>query len=250
MSTERLVEVSIKRQENTDSPSHWESFHVPYEKGMNITTVLQRIAAHPVTTQGQKTTPVSCETNCLEEVCGACTMVINGKVRQACTALVDKLEQPIQLQPMTKFPLVRDLWVDRQSMFENLKKVKAWIPVDGSYDLGAGPKVSPEKQQMAYALSRCMTCGCCLEVCPQINPRSDFMGAIIMNAVALFNSHPTGELNKNERLDAVMGKGGITDCGDAQNCVKACPKEIPLTTSIAEVGRQTSVRIFEKIFKD
>ena len=49
-------------------------------------------------------TPVVWECNCLEEVCGACTMVINGKVRQACTALVDALPQPIVLEPMSKFP--------------------------------------------------------------------------------------------------------------------------------------------------
>jgi succinate dehydrogenase / fumarate reductase, iron-sulfur subunit len=250
MDAPRTVEIHVKRQETSSSSPHWETFAVPYEKGMNVTTVLQRIAQNPTTIDSHPTTPVSYETNCLEEVCGACTMVINGKVRQACTALIDHLTQPIRLEPMSKFPLVRDLWVNRQTIFDNLKKVKAWIPVDGSYDLGPGPKVSPEDQQMAYALSRCMTCGCCMEVCPQFNERSDFMGAAIMNAVVLYNSHPTGNMNKNERLEPVMGKGGVADCGDAQNCVKACPKEIPLTTSIAELGRQTSVRIFEKFFKD
>ncbi len=250
MINQRTVEIRVKRQENPKTPFRWESFSIPYEQRMNVITLLQRIAEQPVTSDGNRTTPVSWECNCLEEVCGACTMLVNGKVRQSCTALVDQLEQPIRLEPMTKFPLVRDLWVDRQSMFENLKKVKAWIPVDGSYDLGPGPKISPEDQQMAYSLSRCMSCGCCLEVCPQINPRSDFMGAAVMNAVVLFNSHPTGEMNKNERLEAVMGQGGIADCGNAQNCVHACPKEIPLTTSIAELGRQTTIRIVEKIFKD
>jgi succinate dehydrogenase / fumarate reductase, iron-sulfur subunit len=250
MSTDKDIEIYVKRQENAQSPERWECFKVPHEQGMNITTVLMRIAQSPVTTDGTKTTPVTFETNCLEEVCGACTMVINGHVRQSCTALVDQLEKPIRLEPMTKFPLIRDLWVDRQRLFDNMKKVKAWIPVDGSYDLGPGPHIAPEIQQQAYAMSRCMSCGCCMEVCPQYNERSDFMGAAVMNAVVLFNSHPTGNMNKNERLETVMGKGGVADCGDAQNCVKACPKEIPLTTSIAELSRQTSVRIFEKIFKE
>lgn len=250
MEKQPTVSVLVKRQEAPDVPFRWESFLVPYEKGMNVTTVLLRIARSPVTTDGKATTPISCETNCLEEICGACTMIINGKVRQSCTALVDHLEQPISLEPMTKFPLIRDLWVNRQSIFDNLKKVKAWIPVDGSYDLGPGPKISPDAQQKAYALSRCISCGCCLEVCPQINSRSDFMGAAIMNAVVLFNSNPIGASNKNERLQEVMGKGGIADCGNAQNCQRACPKDIPLTESIAELGRQTTVRILEKIFTD
>ena len=45
----------------------------------------------------------------------------------------------------------------------------------------------------------------------------------------------------DERLKALMGPGGITDCGNAQNCVKACPKDIPLTTSIAAINRDTTV---------
>jgi len=38
-----------------------------------------------------------------------------------------------------------------------------------------------------------------------------------------------------------MAPGGITDCGNAQNCVKVCPKDIPLTDSIAKAGRQTTL---------
>lgn len=62
--------------------------------------------------------------SCLEEVCGACSMVINGKARQACTALIDKLGDTITLEPMSTFPVIRDLMVDRQRMFESLKKSK------------------------------------------------------------------------------------------------------------------------------
>ncbi|MEZ6105506.1 MAG: 2Fe-2S iron-sulfur cluster-binding protein [Pirellulaceae bacterium] len=91
--------------------------------------------------------------NCLEEVCGACTMVINGRVRQACSALVDRLlkDRPgeIELRPMTKFPVVRDLVVDRGRMFRALQKVHAWVPVDGYYDMGAGPNsVEPNRNRL------------------------------------------------------------------------------------------------------
>ena len=100
-------------------------------------------------------------------------MLINGKVRQACSALVDKLGEPgapITLEPMTKFPLVRDLFVDRQRLFKDLKRVKAWVPIDGTYDLGPGPPISQDLQEERYPLSRCISCGCCLEACPQYTP--------------------------------------------------------------------------------
>jgi succinate dehydrogenase / fumarate reductase iron-sulfur subunit len=237
--------VRVLRQADPHGGSHWETFEVPYEDGMNVTTVLQRIAAHPVTTDHQKTTPVAYDACCLEEVCGACSMVINGQVRQACSALVDQLleDSPgeIELRPMAKFQVVRDLLVDRRPMFEALKKVKAWVRVDGYHDLGPGPRIGPQEQEEAYGLARCMTCGCCLEACPQFNDRSSFIGPAAISQAILFNAHPTGRVDRDDRLEVLSGEGGIVDCGNAQNCVRVCPKEIPLTDSIAKAGRDTTL---------
>jgi len=242
------IVIRIKRQDGPDKPSRWEEFSVPYRANMNIISCLQWIAAHPMTSDGKPTPAPVWDSGCLEEVCGACTMVINGKVRQSCSALVDKLEQPITLEPMTKFPLVRDLWVDRSRLFNDLKKVKAWVPIDGTYDLGAGPAISQELQEERYPLSRCISCGCCLEACPQYTPSNHFVGAAVISQVRLFNDHPTGAALKNERLEAIMGEGGITECGKAGNCVEVCPKQIPLLESIASVQRQATVYAVKKFF--
>jgi succinate dehydrogenase / fumarate reductase iron-sulfur subunit len=146
---------------------------------------------------------------------------------------------------MSKFPLVRDLVVNRGVMFESLKKIRGWIPIDGTYDLGPGPRISPRTQEWAYVLSTCMTCGCCLEACPQINEHTHFMGAAAISQVRLFNAHPTGAMHGADRLRALMGEGGIQDCGKSQNCVEVCPKEIPLTTSISEMFRETAKQAFK-----
>ena len=245
---QKFVEVQIKRQERPDAPSHWESFKIKWRPNLNVIALLQDLQVNPTTAEGKQTTPPAWEAACLEEVCGTCSMLINGKPRQACTALIDKLEQPIRLEPFTKFPLVRDLITDRARMFDHLKQVKAWVNIDGTYDLGPGPKYSQTLALSRYKMSECMTCGCCLEACPQYGPQSPFIGPQAINQVRLFNDHPTGALNASVRLEAVMGPGGVTDCGDAQNCVKVCPKLIPLTESIAVVSRQTTKHAFKKIF--
>jgi succinate dehydrogenase / fumarate reductase iron-sulfur subunit len=173
-------------------------------------------------------------------------MLVNGKVRQSCSALIDQIApngETITLEPMSKFPVVRDLMVDRQRMFEDMKRVKAWIHVDGTHELGPGPRESPENQEERYPLSRCMTCGCCLEACPQYGPGFAFVGAFALNLVRLYNSHPSGKMHADERLETVMGNGGVEDCGKAQNCVEVCPKEIPLVDSIAVVARETTRRM-------
>ena len=76
---------------------------------MNVISAMMEIATNPVTADGRRTTPITYDSNCLEEICGSCAMLINGKARMACSALVDNLEQPIKVEPLSKFPLVRDL---------------------------------------------------------------------------------------------------------------------------------------------
>lgn len=266
--------VRILRQSRPGEASYWELFQLPREPGLNITGVLQRIAAHPVTVSDQHVAPVAFDASCLEDVCGSCTMLINGHAQQACSALVDSLldeeSTEIELRPMSTFPVVRDLVVDRRRLFRALEKVHAWISVDGCHDLGPGPRQSQREQEEAYPLSQCMSCGCCLEACPQyvlvdvrrspgesdsaFNAREDiefdrtFLGAHAMNQVVLMNSHPTGRHEAGARLDAVMAEGGVQLCGKAQNCTAVCPKNIPLTDSWGRIGRATTLHMIKKLF--
>ncbi|GAK09743.1 succinate dehydrogenase iron-sulfur subunit [Geomicrobium sp. JCM 19038] len=248
MSEQKTVRFIVTRQDSPDASPYTEEFEIPHRENMNVISALMEIRRNPVTVDGKDSAPVVWDMNCLEEVCGACSMVINGKPRQSCTALVDQLDQPIRLEPMKTFPVVRDLVVDRSRMFDSLKKVKAWIPIDGTYDLGPGPRMAENKRQWAYELSKCMTCGVCLEACPNVNSKSDFIGPAPVSQVRLFNAHPTGEMNREERLNALMGDGGLSNCGNSQNCVQACPKGIPLTTSIAALNRDMTLQSFKNFF--
>ncbi len=246
---EKTVALKIKRQDSADAPPRWEEFEVPWQEHLNVHAALMQIQFNPTTKGGQKVAPVVWDANCLEEVCGSCTMVINGRVRQACSALCDDLEQPIELRPMTKFPLVRDLAVDRTRIFDKFKEVHAWIDLDGTHDMGPGPRYSPELAEMRYDLSRCMACACCMEACPNYGPQSLWMGPAAVSQARLFNLHPSGAMHADERLDAMMDPGGIVDCGNSQNCVEACPKEIPLTTSLADMMRATTKHALLSIFR-
>src|ERR1700760_469850 len=246
---ERTIKIEIKRQNGPDGQAHWDKFEVPYRPGMNVISSMMEIATNRVTADGRGTTPITYDSNCLEEVCGSCAMLINGKARMACSALIDNLEQPIRLEPFSKFPVVRDLATDRSVIFENLKAVKAWVPVDGTYDLGSGPRTTPTEQEEAYPISRCISCCCCMEACPQFNESTGFVGAATIAQVRIFNQHPTGKALKHERLQALMGDGGIQECGYAQNCVEVCPKDIPLTKAIADTGREVMKQAIKDFFR-
>lgn len=271
----QFINVRVLRQDEPGKKSYWELHRITYEREMNVISVLQRIAAQATTVDGKKVTPVAWDCGCLEEVCGSCTMLINGRVRQSCSALVDRLlvenSDEIVLEPMAKFPVIRDLVVDRARLFRGLTQLKGWVPVDSYYNLGPGERISREDQEHNYPLSQCMSCGCCLDACPQYQKieltqnqgESDeafeqrqnaafddaFIGAAGMSQAMLFNNHPTGKALAAERLEALSGPGGVATCGNAQNCVAVCPKEIPLTRSIARTGRATTLHAIKKWFE-
>ncbi|MBL8060908.1 MAG: succinate dehydrogenase iron-sulfur subunit [Chthonomonas sp.] len=241
------IRLKVHRQASKDAPAHFDTFEIPLQENMNVISALIEIRKNPVNIEGKHVPPPVWDAACLEEVCGSCTMNINGKIQQACSALIENIgvkvgdAYEVTLEPMKKFPLVRDLSVDRAKMFENLKKVKAWVPIDGSYDLGMAQAQDDHVRQLRYSLSRCMTCGCCVEACPQVSEKSEFVGPAAIGQALLFNLHPVGGTLAEERMEFLTTSEGITNCGNAQNCVKVCPKGVPLTLAISRLNRDTTV---------
>lgn len=245
--TAAKVRLRIKRQDGLGQAAYFEEFEIAYQDKMNVISALMEVRKNPVTTEGKNVQPPAWEAACLEEVCGSCTMRVNGTVRQSCTALIEAVGDLVAdtyyltLEPMAKFPVMRDLIVDRGRMFDNLKKVKAWVPIDGSYDLGPAEPQDDGVRQLRYSLSRCMSCGCCVDACPNFNDRTDFVGPAAIGQALLFNLHPVGSTLAHERLEFLTSEEGISGCGNAQNCVKVCPKSVPLTRAIAQLNRDTTV---------
>ncbi len=90
----KTITLKIQRQDAADRPEtrRWEEFSVQWQPQMNVISALHGDPARTRSRRrGKKVAPVVWESVCLEEVCGACTMIINGRVRQACTALVDQI---------------------------------------------------------------------------------------------------------------------------------------------------------------
>lgn len=237
----------------TEGNQFVEEFELELTPLMNIITALMEIQKRPINKKGELSTPVVWEQACLEEVCGSCSMLVNGIPRQSCTAMIQPLlEQSgtdtIHLAPFNCYPLIRDLVIDRSRIFDDLKKLKSYSEVDGSRSRDFGPRILPKTQEVMYELSTCMSCGCCLVACPNYTKTTNFVGAALVGQTRLFNLHPNGQSNKEERLHTLMGKGGLHECSKAQNCVQVCPKKIDLVEAIAEMGHQTTRQSIKEFF--
>ena len=90
MAEKRQIRLKVLRQDapNDRGTKRWEEFDVAWHPQMNVISALMEIQRHPQTADGTPTAPVVWDAACLEEVCGSCTMLVNGKVRQACSAMI------------------------------------------------------------------------------------------------------------------------------------------------------------------
>lgn len=158
------------------------------------------------------------ECSCLQKKCGACAMVINSVPRLACDAKLSELGSRVRIEPLRKFPVIADLMADRTQMLENLKKMRLW--------LNEQSKTDELSNDIAYEASRCLQCGCCLEVCPNFFCGSDFFGAAAMTPVSrIIAAAPESqkkELFKEYREHFFEG------CGKSLACRNICPAGIDI----------------------
>lgn len=246
----------IKRQDNPQGDPYWEDFQVDQTPDMTVLTALKAIQENPRNVKGEATTPVIWESNCCNGACGSCAMLINRQPRLACSALIEELGCTIVLEPLSKFPVERDLAVNRSKMFEDLIEIGDWVMPRPGQTIDKGSLIDDLDRTFAENLSKCVHCGICLEACPQYHDKSSFVGAAsIAKACLVFltggrTQHaPKGPLfGAVSLLDRIMQEGGIEDCENAGNCEKVCPKGVPLITSLARMKREVTKRAFRKFF--
>ncbi len=241
--------LKIRRQDDPEDLPYWEIFEVPYEPGVTVSSALSVVGLNPVTAEGNPTTPVAWDCSCNEGICGSCTMLINGKARQACKVMLEDFDGPIVLEPLSKFPIVRDLKVDRLKMLDALKKHECWVSLDDltpkGYDVER--KNGDDQERIARFLD-CILCGACSEACPQVNDRSAFTGAFVFSHVLHLNDHPIGRNSAKERVAALGSRGGIVDCAGSENCEMVCPRGIPLVEAASKLGWDTLAHSVKRFF--
>ncbi|MBK7585366.1 MAG: 4Fe-4S dicluster domain-containing protein [Myxococcales bacterium] len=233
--SEKLV-LRILRQ---DSPAEletrrFEEFEVEGAAGDSIATALHTIAKHPVTREGKPVAPIAFESNCRADGCSACTMLVNGHVRPACRTPLHEARPKrgsIVLEPLSKFPVVRDLIVDKARLRTARLKLGAWLDAEAE-----GPLPVP---RALAGFDRCTECGACVEACPETS-NAAFVGAAALNEVSFLNRTGAGAARGAARLAAAMAAGGVASCGKARVCVEVCPERMPLFDSILDLEHNTT----------
>ncbi len=223
------MRVRILRQQSPASEPYWEIFDYDGPSENSVAGVLDYINYNDdiATVEGRRSTRVGWECSCLQGICGACAMVINGAPALACETLVKDLKgSEIEIRPLRKFPVIHDLIVDRASIQENLTRTNMYI---GEYQ----PSGDSDHAHQ-YAAAKCLKCGLCLEVCPNYVDGRTFYGAAFANDCYLVASRNSA---KGREIAGVYGEHFGKGCSKSLSCVDVCPMKIPTLASMAKLNR-------------
>lgn len=211
------IEISVKRQRSKEEPPYIQKFTYTGEGNLTVADWLAE-----VNQKEAKTDRIAWECGCLEKKCGACAMLVNGYPRLACSVFLKKAAKrgKIRLEPFRKFPLIKDLMVDRSTIFDTMKDMKLWIHEKN-------PSVFGENRDLQYQAGQCLQCGCCLEICPNFLAGKAFAGASAMTeAYRAIAQNSWGD--HREDMKKEYRKRFFSYCGQSFSCQSVCPQNLPL----------------------
>ncbi len=214
------LEVSRYRPEEESEPT-LESYEVPYNKDWVILDALNYV-------KNEIDGSVTFRWSCRMGVCGSCGMMANGEPKLTCAVPLTDYDpaQPIRIEPLQFFPVVRDLVIDMSSFLDKLSSVKPWIIRD---DVEAKEAVeykqTPAELDAYKQFSMCINCMLCYSACPVVGLEPEFTGPA---AIALAQRYNLDSRDKGaeDRMDALDAHEGLWGCTFVGECTKVCPKNV------------------------
>jgi fumarate reductase iron-sulfur subunit len=164
--------------------------------------------------------------SCRMGVCGSCGMLVNGRPVLTCAAFVRNYEGTIRVEPLSNFPIVRDLVVDLDGFIDKIKSVKPWIIRKIEKDLSEGEyRQSPEQLEEFKQFSMCINCALCYAACPVLANEPEFVGPAAIALAHRYNLDSRDEGNA-DRFARLTGGDGVWACSYANECSQVCPKHV------------------------
>jgi succinate dehydrogenase / fumarate reductase iron-sulfur subunit len=222
LSSSKSITLRISRYNPAyDETSGFMEFSVPYEKWTTVLDAILEVKKH-------FDHSVAVRYSCRQASCGSCGMMINGKPRLACFTKITELNSDvITVEPMSNFPIIRDLAVKFERLFDTHHKIKPYLIRDDS-EIESDAKEflqTPEEVEQYIQFANCIKCGLCNSACPTMATDSSFVGPQAL-AQAYRYVADSRDKGKDSRLKIIDESHGIWRCHFAGSCSQVCPKGV------------------------
>jgi succinate dehydrogenase / fumarate reductase iron-sulfur subunit len=180
--------------------------------------------------QGEQAPDLAIRWNCKAGKCGSCSAEINGNPRLMCMTRLDQLplDQPVTIEPMKTFPLIRDLATDVSWNFRAKKKIKKFKPRPPDHEDGTW-RMDQQDVDRVQEFRKCIECFLCQDVCHVLREHDlheSFIGPRLIVYTAALEMHP---LDVEHRVGDLKKSQGIGYCNITKCCTKVCPEDIAIT---------------------
>ena len=165
--------------------------------------------------------------SCRMGICGSCGMMVNGEPKLTCaTFLADYAPAPVRVEPLTNFPVIRDLIVDIGDFMRKLVTIKPWIMRQFEKPLSEGEyRQTPQEMDEYKQFSMCINCMLCYAACPIYGLDPKFIGPAAIALAQRYNLDSRDQAS-SERLEILSSHEGIWGCTFVGECTKVCPKHV------------------------
>jgi fumarate reductase iron-sulfur subunit len=164
--------------------------------------------------------------SCRMGICGSCGMTVNGEPKLTCaTFLADYAPGPVRVEPLSNFPVVRDLVIEMGDFMRKLPAVKPWIVRKEEKLSEGGYLQTPEQMDEYKQFSMCINCMLCYAACPVYGLDPTFFGPAAIALAQRYNLDSRDE-GATERLEILSRHDGIWGCTFVGECTKVCPKGV------------------------
>lgn len=223
------MNIRIRRRRDAESTPYWQTFTYDGPLHVTVSAVLDTLnyADDLFDIEGHTAPRIRWECSCMQTMCGGCAMVINGTPALACGTFLDELRgDEVVLEPLSKFPVIADLIVDRSIIYESLNEAQAYLHDEVTLD--------EADRARQYAIAKCLKCGLCLEVCPNYGPGGPFFGPILANESYLLSTqNPT-----SDEVRVQYNRHFESGCSKSLSCRSICPMQIETLSSILTMNRK------------
>ncbi len=242
------IKLKVWRQKDNKSKGGFETYDVVANEHMSFLEMMDVLNESLINDRKE---PVAFEHDCREGICGACSMVINGRPHGPSTGTTTcqlhmrhfKDGETIVVEPWRSraFPLIKDLVINRSS-FDHIIQAGGYVSVNtGQAPDGNAIPIDKDLASTAFDAAACIGCGACVAACPNGS-------AMLFTAakVSHLNLMPQGKVeayNRAKNMVDQMDKEGFGMCSNVGACEAECPKEISLE-HIARLNRQYFSSIF------
>ena len=185
-------------------------------------------AVHQI--QADQANDLAVRWNCKAGKCGSCSAEVNGMPRLMCMTRLSELplDEPVTIEPLQAFPLLRDLVTDVSWNYEVKKRIRKFSPrapdaPDGTW------RMAQADVDRVMEFRKCIECYLCQDVCHVLRDHhyhDRFIGPRFFVYAAALEMHP---LDTQDRLDELREAQGIGYCNITKCCTKVCPENITIT---------------------